>query len=172
MTIPEPIAAEIIVENKINVQKLWSKYEDIAMHFNDLLMRLRTQALAGIAAISTLVGIFTKAGTTEIQSDWLIATFIFLALGALWIAIALLDILYYNRLLMGAVGALLELEEDSRLNRFSGINMSTKIDGMFSQTRTLPFPRFYGVLAFYVIVFVVIMCGAALSYHMRCSTSA
>ena len=27
----------------------WYKYEQIAMHFNDLLMRFRTQALAGLA---------------------------------------------------------------------------------------------------------------------------
>ena len=26
------------VEVKLDIQKLWEKYEDIAMHFNDLLM--------------------------------------------------------------------------------------------------------------------------------------
>src|SRR5664280_1831888 len=37
------------------LKDVWEKYEDIAMHFNDLLIRLRTQALAAVAAISTLV---------------------------------------------------------------------------------------------------------------------
>jgi hypothetical protein len=36
------------------IQKLWEKYEDITMHFNDLIIKLRTQALAGVAALSTL----------------------------------------------------------------------------------------------------------------------
>jgi hypothetical protein len=61
----------------VNIQSLWEKYEDIAMHFNDLLMRLHTQGLAGIAAVSTLVGIFTKGTASDFQSDWLVATFIF-----------------------------------------------------------------------------------------------
>jgi hypothetical protein len=46
------------VKHEIDVQCLWEKYEDIAMHFNDLLIRLRTQSLAGVAALSALVGIF------------------------------------------------------------------------------------------------------------------
>ncbi len=53
---------------EIDVQKLWEKYEDIAMHFNDLLMRLRTQTLAGIAAVSALVGVFAKEGSTRVDS--------------------------------------------------------------------------------------------------------
>jgi hypothetical protein len=35
------------------VFEVWTKYEDIAMHFNDLLIRLRTQALGAIAALGT-----------------------------------------------------------------------------------------------------------------------
>lgn len=37
-----------------DVFEVWTKYEDIAMHFNDLLIKLRTQALGGVAAISAL----------------------------------------------------------------------------------------------------------------------
>jgi hypothetical protein len=39
------------------VFKVWQKYEDIAMHFNDLLIRLRTQALGAIAALTTIIGV-------------------------------------------------------------------------------------------------------------------
>jgi len=42
-------------------RELWEKYEDIAMHFNDLIIKLRTQALAGVVALSTLVG-FSQSG--------------------------------------------------------------------------------------------------------------
>jgi hypothetical protein len=52
------------------IHDLWAKYEDITMHFNDLLIRLRTQALAGVAALSTLVGIFTRTDKDGIHISW------------------------------------------------------------------------------------------------------
>lgn len=36
----------------------WKKYEDIAMHFNDLIIRLRIQSIGGIAALAAILGIF------------------------------------------------------------------------------------------------------------------
>ena len=36
--------------------RLWAKYEDIAMHFNDLILRWRLQAIGGVAALVTLAG--------------------------------------------------------------------------------------------------------------------
>jgi hypothetical protein len=93
------------------IRKLWEKYEDIAMHFNDLIIRLRTQALAGVAALSTLVGIFAKTDLGSFSYTWEIAGFVFSGLSLFWIAIWVLDFGYYNRLLMGAVAALLELEK-------------------------------------------------------------
>lgn len=92
------------VKHEVDVQSLWVEYEKIAMHFNDLLMRLRTQSLAGIAAISALVGLFAKRDAGGVpQMDWFIAELIFIAMGVFWIAIWCLDMLYYNRLLSGAV---------------------------------------------------------------------
>jgi hypothetical protein len=154
---------------EVNLQKLWEKYEDIAMHFNDLLMRLRTQALAGIAAISTLVGIFTKADTASIQSDWLIATALFSALALFWIAVASLDFFYYNRLLVGAVTALKELEAEARSANFTGIKMSTEIirefdNGWLGSDRS----SFAGVFIFYGIVFSVLIAAALFSWHIHC----
>jgi hypothetical protein len=49
-----------------SIKELWEKYEEIAMHFNDLLIRLRTQALGGVAALSAIVGIFGKSGTAAL----------------------------------------------------------------------------------------------------------
>ena len=68
------------VKVELNAQELWSRYEEIAMHFNELLMRLRLQSLAGIAAVSTLVGLFSKEGIADVQVSWLVATGIFLAM--------------------------------------------------------------------------------------------
>lgn len=150
-----------------NVQKLWSKYEDIAMHFNDLLMRLRSQSLAGVAAISTLVGIFTKTGIDNVRIDWLIALCIFTAASLFWVAIWCVDFLYYNRLLLGAVAALVKIENDTQLGRVpTEINMSTLIEAEFARSLTFAdFMRFRGVLAFYGIVLFALTSGASLSLY-------
>lgn len=163
---------KIPVENKIDAQTLWAKYEDIAMHFNDLLMRLRSQSLAGIAAISTLVGIFTREGISDIHMDWLVATAMFIAMACFWIAIGCLDLLYYNRLLMGAVAAIIELEGKLKTSRLDGITMSTSIDGEFKHSLiNRQLSRFVGVLLFYGIVFVVIVAGAVFSARMYCRSA-
>jgi hypothetical protein len=137
------------------------------MHFNDLLMRLRSQALAGIAAISTLVGIFTKGGAANIQGDWIIATAIFIGLALFWIAIWCLDFLYYNRLLIGAVAAIVGLEEKSKkaFVNFDGIDMSTRIVEAFEKRSS--YASFLGVLMFYSIVLATIFSGALFCWHMQ-----
>lgn len=152
----------------VDFQSLWAKYEDIAMHFNDLLLRLRTQALAAIAAISTLVGVFTKTDPAGAHSDWFVATGIFVALALCWIAIACIDLLYYNRLLVGAVTALLELEADAQKSQFKGITMSTKIGSEFEGWWwRSDKSSFTGVFLFYGIVLVLVLAGAGFSYWMH-----
>ncbi len=150
---------ETVAEHKIEALALWSKYEDIAMHFNDLLMRLRSQSLAGIAAISTLVGLFTKGASTTMKTDWLAAGAIFIGMALFWISIWCLDLLYYNRLLMGAVTEIRSLEKD--LNGRSNIKvaMSTTIEEEFSRQG-----RFLGVTLFYGIVLITIFAGAIFSW--------
>lgn len=158
-------------ERTLDVQALWAKYEDIAMHFNDLLMRLRSQSLAGIAAVSTLIGIFTKEAVANVQLDWLVAEALFIAMAIFWIAIWCLDLLYYNRLLTGAVKALRHLEDQTKQGvAFDGhINMSTLIEAEFgTNIWSLKSRRFIGVVAFYVIVFLVIIAGAVFSAYMYC----
>jgi hypothetical protein len=137
------------------------------MHFNDLLMRLRTQSLAGIAAVSTLVGLFTKENAANLKMDWLAATAIFLAMAAFWVAIWCLDFLYYNRLLIGAVSALRTLEAKTGKEQIDSINMSTTIESEFKA----PLPKLQssstiGVLLFYGIVLIVILAGAWFSSRM------
>jgi hypothetical protein len=57
------------------VFEVWKKYEEITMHFNDLLMRLRTQALAAVAALATIVGIFSKAGADALTCNRIFSAF-------------------------------------------------------------------------------------------------
>jgi len=139
---------------------LWTKYEDVAMHFNDLVMRLRLQSIAGIAAVSTLVGLFKGGGVANVYMDWLVATGIFAAMAFFWVAIFCLDYFYYNRLLLGAIEAILELEKKSNACDIK-ITLSTKIEEKFHSPilRRTP-PRMIGVGLFYLIVFAVIVAGA------------
>jgi len=140
------------------------------MHFNDLLMRLRSQSLAGIAAISTLVGIFTREGVADIHLDWLVATGIFVTMALFWAAIWCLDFFYYNRLLLGAVAAI-ELIESQTANRPTPLNMSTTIEAEFQRPLLgIVWPRFWGVIAFYATVLIAIIAGICFSLYMYNTT--
>jgi hypothetical protein len=156
--------------HETDIQRLWAKYEDIAMHFNDLLMRLRTQSLAGVAALSALVGIFSREGIANVRLDWVVAQAIFAAMFGFWIAIWCLDMVYYNRLLSGAVRAIIELEKKTKPDvPFSGeINMSTTIEAQFKMdVLDLQKGGYKGVVAFYAIVLAVIVIGFIFAGYMR-----
>mgnify|MGYP001605698522 FL=1 len=113
-------------ELKLNLYQVWQKYEDMAMHFNDLIIKVRIQALGGVAAIITVIGFIFKA-KGGIPWDIMIAIFGFLLL--FWIAIWILDFLYYNKLLLGAIDALLKIEELSERNvNINLLDMSHKIE--------------------------------------------
>lgn len=152
--------------------EVWEKYESVAVHFNDLLIRLRLQALAGVAALSTLVGIFAKTDLGLVQGSWEIAGAAFVALAAFWLAIWVLDLAYYNRLLLGAVSAIIDLEDLSKAGtkRVMSIVLSTRIAA--SVDRTMPtqltrWSRIYvlrGVHIFYAIVFGALIAGAVFCF--------
>lgn len=153
------------------IKELWEKYEDIAMHFNDLLIKLRTQALGAVAILSTLIGIFSKSGVENI-ANWGLAAAVFFFLCIFWIAIWMLDVFYYNRLLLGAVDAIITLEEMSKtVTHIREIDISTKIERAVAgespivgadnveRYRRLAFGR----RAFYIIVFVALLVGFGFS---------
>src|SRR5665811_838938 len=148
------------------LKDVWEKYEDIAMHFNDLLIRLRTQALAAVAAISTLVSIFGKTGTDP-KLSWELAALVFCLLAVFWIAIWVMDFCYYNRLLTGAVAAILDLEKMSNdTMQIRRIDISTKIENAVAgggESPSYAFSRRFklalGRWVFYLIVFVALIGG-------------
>lgn len=154
------------------IRELWEKYEDIAMHFNDLIMRLRTQALGAVAALSTLVGLLAKADLGASGSTWEVAGLVFAGLGVFWVAIWILDFWYYNQLLIGAVTALMELEKESATSAtISRIRMSTLIEEAvykrphfeysIRERLRLAGPRW----AFYGLVFFALVGGAFFSFY-------
>ena len=150
------------------VFELWQKYEDIAMHFNDLLIRLRTQALAAIAALATIIGVFAKAGEDR-HTSWEMVAFAFAILSVFWIAIRVIDFCYYNRLLEGAVAALLNVEEESKGKLYlQSIDMSTKIEAAVAgrlKKRPEEWRLGRGRWVFYVLVAGALLGGFGFSLY-------
>lgn len=102
-------------------QDLWWKYEQVAMHFNQLIIQLRVQALGGLVAASALVGGFLVKGVEQADRRAFRQT-AFTLLTVAWVAIAVLDLAYYQLLLRGAVNALLKIEKGCPFQ------LSTEID--------------------------------------------
>lgn len=101
---------------------LWRHYEAVAMHFNDLIMRWRLQAIGGLAALVTAAG-FVVGGADDLgvryRAMFLLSTTLFFG----WIGVACIDLFYYRRLLAGAVEALTVLE-----SKLPDVKLSTLIE--------------------------------------------
>ncbi|WP_281560828.1 hypothetical protein [Thalassomonas sp. RHCl1] len=91
--------------------ELWCKYEDMTVHFNGIILKLRIQALALLSILMTTIGIIAK-NSDKVPFIFLI--FMFLTLCIFWIAIWLLDIKYYNKILNANVDALVKLEGENK----------------------------------------------------------
>jgi hypothetical protein len=147
--------------------EVWKEYEKIAMHFNDLIMRLRTQALGAVAALATIIGIFARAGA-ETHTNWEMVTFAFSVLLLFWIAVWCIDFLYYNKLLKGAVTSLLELEKKSESQiRILQIDLSSNVEKAVERQLKNQSPRLWlvGRWIFYILVAFTLSCGSLFSLH-------
>lgn len=135
------------------------------MHFNDLIIKLRSQSLGAVAAFATLAGIIAKSDT-KLELRWGLLTGTFTLLSMFWVAIWLLDLGYYNRLLAGAVDALLAIESESQGSKLvDRIELSTKIEARVTAGAT----RNNGYrVAFYVLVFSTLLAGIAVSAFNLC----
>lgn len=157
---------------------VWKEHEKVAMHFNDLLLRLRTQSLAAVAAFATVAGILLK-GESSGGADfrWGTLSAVFTVLSIFWLAIWILDFMYYNRLLVGAVKAIIAIEQASeRGPRLSKIALSTDIetavmkgDDFFSHDY---WAKGTGRWLFYMLVFVVLIAGTIISINTWRNSSA
>lgn len=154
------------------INEVWGKYEEIAMHFNDLLIKLRTQALGAVAAISALIGVFGK--TDAGLHSWGLSSAVFFFLCVFWVAIWVIDFRYYNALLLGAAEAIIDLETLSKTaSHVTSIDISTKIEaavaGEYQRGNAMPSKRrrhlVFGRWAFYLIVFAALLAGFVLSIY-------
>lgn len=153
--------------------KVWKSYEDVAMHFNDLIIRLRIQSIGGLAVIATILGIILhgKNGNNE-TFDYGCAVLAILC--GIWVAIWILDLRYYNRLLEGSVNAILELEKNKeRFFKNREIKLSTDIENAFHKRfdheRQGWWERtFNSRNGFYLIVFVALFLSTIFMYWRGC----
>jgi hypothetical protein len=114
------------------------KYQDIAMHFNDLIIKVRTQALGAVAAIVTIT---THLGRNESEIYWQPVGIVSLILLCFWGALFLLDYFYYMPLLRGAVAGIQQIE-----HYHPYIKISTIIEMKAKHHRKV-IKLFYGIIA-------------------------
>ena len=114
---------------------MWKEYQEIAKHFNDLLIRLRSQSLGAVAAFAAVAG-FVAKGEVAAQLRWGTMAGVFSLLMVFWVAIWVLDFTYYNRLLIGAVDALMSIEEASAEgNKVHKLDLSTRVERIVAERR-------------------------------------
>lgn len=129
--------------------ELWSRYEDLAMHFNELLIQFRIQMLGGLAALATIGSYLVGEKVTPRKQRFGVLALGSFVLAIAWLAAASLDLFYYSQLLKGSVAAIIQLEQGT------AIQMSTTIEQWVRNT-----PVGNGDAApwfFYGIVFVILL---------------
>jgi hypothetical protein len=109
--------------------KLWKEYENVAMHFNELLIRLRTQALGAVATIVTAAGLVIHQSGPATGEPWLAIGTISLLLLFAWASLWMIDVCYYSKLLRGAVNALIKIEKGSEDNIYLSLNIEELVTG-------------------------------------------
>ncbi len=159
----------------IPIFELWNKYEDIVMHFNDLIVKIRIQALGAVAAITTFAGILSK-GSAAGGYNWGLISSVFFFVIVFWIAIWILDFKYYNRLLHGAVDAIINIENLSKkgITHVKEIDLSTCIERAVAgegaqKDSSLHKKISFGRKWFYLLVLVALIFGFVYSLFNRLS---
>jgi hypothetical protein len=133
-----------------SVVALWWHYEELAMHFNGLIMQFRVQVLGGAGAIGVFAGYLINSH--QIKDERLrdrLRAMVALGLWVLILAAALLDVFYYRLLLEGAVTAIIELER-----KYPDIHISTEIEstvGVFKLTIVPVYALLLGTLGTFVL---------------------
>jgi heme exporter protein CcmD len=124
-----------------NVVDLWYHYEEVAMHFNQLIIEYRLRLMGGVGAVGA-VSSYLIGGTVKdpMRRNWLRAL-VSSGLLVLFVAAACLDLFYYNALLEGAVDALLDFEA-----KHPPLNMSTSIANRVAYRGLIPIWTAYGLI--------------------------
>ena len=129
---------------------LWWHYEEIAMHFNQLIIQYRLQLMGGAGAIGALASYFIGSHVPKSERRHVIRAYVATVIFVLLLAAAILDVFYYNELLLGAVDALKSFEA-----QHPEIYMSTRIDGRFANRGISVIFTVYGLILVPLAVFTI-----------------
>jgi len=112
----------------------WIAFEQITMHFNNMLMTLRTGGIAAIFTIFAASGITLRFVGSNGETNYFALSCITLGLLYVWILVWLLDHGYYNRLLSASIEVIKDFEKETQISNFSS-EIEKKFEG--TDTRTL-----------------------------------
>jgi uncharacterized membrane protein len=122
---------------------------------------LRIRALGGIGVIIALIGFISKSNTSD-EVQWSLLGASFLVLAIAWFAIFILDYCYYNKLLLGAVSSTVKLEKNE--DATPTITFSSDVKS-FIEGEGHKFSNLWPIIAFYAIVFVLLIICCVYSFH-------
>jgi hypothetical protein len=132
------------------VIELWWHYEEVAMHFNNLIIQYRLQVMAGAGAIGALSSYLVAGNIDDPIIRHKVRGTISALLLLLITAAAIIDLAYYNELLRGSVNALLKLESS-----YDFLYLSTEIHNEFNGT-----PSYFIIGFAYGIIWLALFCYA------------
>lgn len=132
------------------VWKYWVQCEEIAMHFNKLILDFRVRALGGV---SVAVGVMIATLKTEsvdrhlpYLGGWLVA------MAVIWCAVALIDRYYYQRLLHGVVIEILRIEREYGGNFLrASRQIEHTVNDELGNNKSWPRWAFYGLPLFALV---------------------
>jgi hypothetical protein len=130
--------------------QLWYHYEQIAMHFNELIIQYRLQLMGGAGAIGALSTYFIGSHVRPARRRHMIRSWISTIILILFSSAAILDIFYYDKLLQGAIDVLLQFEL-----KHPEINMSTHIESTFSDRGLWVIYTVYGSIIGLLTIFTI-----------------
>ena len=132
------------------VIQLWFHYEEIAMHFNELIIQYRLQLLGGLGALGAIFSYIVGTNISDRDKYIHIRAYIVTSLLLVFIAAASLDIFYYSQLLEGAVKAIVDFEA-----LHPEIQLSTTIANQFNGSPPPIVQIVYGLLLMPLVVLAV-----------------
>ncbi len=96
--------------------RLWEKTEDVAMHFNELILNLRLKVVGAITVGAGLFGstLITRENAVTPHANYVLFEFAMGFLAVVLAAFIAIDLFYYQRLLHGAVIEAIRLERATK----------------------------------------------------------
>lgn len=133
------------------VIELWHHYEQVAMHFNELIIQYRLQLMGGAGVIGALSGYLIGSKVESPLLRHKLRAYVSTGLLFLVLAAFYLDVYYYNELLRGAVNAILKLEAEHP----DILYMSTHIKSQFPDGATRHIYVAYSFVLFPLFAFTI-----------------